>query len=245
MRTNKMFFLCLFILFITGCSRTLILLSPEDLYYIGNHYMQQKNYRSAADQFERIIKDYPTSEYAAVSQFKLAESLYMRKSYSKSALEFELFLEFNPGHKLAPQAQYYLAMSKFNEIINPERDITVAIESKKNLEQFLLKYKDHPDYAQVEVHLAKVIDHLQIHEIEVAKSYIRMRYYQSAIDRLKPVLESKASEGVRQQALYQLGRANLYAKNSDEARKYLNQAASNTADAKYQHRARKLLRRLS
>jgi outer membrane assembly lipoprotein YfiO len=244
MRPDRLFLAVVFLVIATGCSRTLILLSPEDLYFMGNHYMQQDKYRSATDQFQRIIDDYPASEYAAMSQFKLAESLYFRKNYTKASLEFELFLEFNPGHKLAPQAHYYLAMSKFNTIINPERDTSAARDTRKNLELFLQRYKDHQDYKKVEHYLEEVHNHLQVHEIEVAKSYIRMRYYQSAINRLEPVLESKASENVKQQALYHLGRAHRHAGNTDEAENYLNEAVSIPVSGKYQRRARNLLRRL-
>jgi outer membrane protein assembly factor BamD len=237
-------FLLIFLITITGCTRSLILLAPEDLYFLGNYYMDEGNYRAATDQFERILSDYPASEFATDSQFKLAESYFSRGNYSSSSLEFGLFLEFNPGHKLAPQAQYYLAMSEFNRIINPERDITAAIRAKESLELFLRRYRDHPDYDQVELYLASVNDHLQKHEIEVGKAYYRMRHYNAAIRRLEPVLEKDISDPVKQEALFWLARSVIQLNEENKGIEYLEKATGLDSEGTIYNRSVRLLQRL-
>ncbi len=238
--------LLLLMLFLTvaGCYRSLILLAPEDLYFLGNYYMENENFRAASDQFERILNDYPASEFATTSQFKLAESFFQRGNYSRSAMEFGLFVEFNPGHKLAPQAQYYLAMSEFNRIINPERDVSAAIRAKRSLEQFLRQYRNHPDYEQVELYLSKVNDHLQMHEIEVGKAYYRMRYFKSAINRLEPVIEKDISDPVKQEALFWLARSVIQIDESTRGKDYLERAIQLEPDSKIYRRSVRLLQRL-
>lgn len=229
---------------VVGCSRSLILLAPEDLYALGSYHLEDGNYRDAAEQFERIRDDYPTSEYAAMSQFKLGEAQFLRKSYSKASVELELFIEFNPAHKLAPQAQYYLAMSKFNSIISPERDTTTALEAKTSLENFLIRYPEHPDCDKVRDFLNQVIDHLQMHEVEVAKSYYRMGLYGAALNRLNPVLQTKASDTVKQEAYYFIGKSYIHTGESEKARENLAKAAALETGGKYQKRAAKALRHL-
>ncbi|MBN1878683.1 outer membrane protein assembly factor BamD [bacterium] len=232
------------ILFLAGCTHTIILLSPEDLYALGNYYMEDGNYRVATDQFERIRDDYPTSDYATMSQFKLAEAQYFRKNYSKASIEFELFLEFNPGHKLAPQAQYYLAMSKFHSILSPERDTTIALDAKSSLEEFLNRYPDHPDTVKVKGFLHDIIDHLQMHEIEVGRAYFRMGLYDAALNRLVPVTKVDVSDAIRQEALYYIAKSLIRTHDREQAREYLMKAAAIDTGNKYQQRAKKALKSL-
>ena len=247
MRLNRLFLIAGFmstLILISGCSRSLILLAPEDLYALGSYHLDEGNYRDATEQFERIRDDYPTSEYAAMSQFKLGESQYLRKNYSKASVELELFIEFNPAHKLAPQAQYYLAMSKFNSIISPERDTTTALEAKKSLETFLNRYPDHPDCAKVRSFLEQIIDHLQKHEVEVGKAYFRMGLYDAALNRLGPVLKTDASDPVKQEAHYYIGRSMHRIGDSEKAREHYAKAAAIETDSKYRTRSARALKHL-
>ncbi len=243
MNPLKKLFLIFLVLSAVGCARTLILLAPEDLYALGNYHMDEGNYRAAADQFEHIRSDYPTSEYSTMSQFKLAESLFLRENYSKASIEFELFLEFNPAHKLAPQAHYFLAMSKFNSIISPERDTTIALEAKTSLEQFLKRYPNHPDSSKVLDFLHKIVDHLQMHEIEVGRAYYRMGLYESTLNRMVPILKTEASDQVKQEAMYYIGRALLRTGEKDKAKEYFEQACALKTDSEFKQRSQRALRR--
>ena len=218
MRLNDLTkYMLIFILALCGCSQTFLLLSPDDLYVLGNQYMEDGNFRDASEKFEQIRNDYPTSKFATMSQFKLAVAEYERGNYAEAAVEFELFIEFHPGHKMAPQAQYYVALSKFNSFPSPERDITMALEARKELTEFLRLYPGHPDSQKVQNYLNNVNDHLQTHEIEVAKVYYRRGSYEAAINRLVPVDSSAASDEVKQKASMLLARSYEQNENKEEA----------------------------
>ncbi|MCD4653188.1 outer membrane protein assembly factor BamD [bacterium] len=238
------FILLVGIIFLMGCSHSFILLSPEDLYALGNYYMEESKYRNAGDQFEQIRNHYPTSRFATMSQFKLALTEYEKRNYADAAVEFKLFLEFHPAHKMAPQAQYYIALSKFNSIPSPERDISMAIEAKTELTAFLKRYPDHPDLEKVNQYLSDVIDHLQTHEIEVAKVYYRRRSYNATLLRLSPVLDTKASPYIKQTALLLIARTHEKMNAEDEAREYYQKVIDNGDDEKLTHIARNQLQSL-
>jgi len=246
MRINIYFSIALMtiILFLSACSRSFILLSPEDLYALGNYYLDENKFREAGDQFEQIRNEYPTSQFATMSQFKLALTEYEKGNYEEAAVEFKLFLEFHPAHKMAPQAKYFLAFSKFHSISSPERDITMALEAKKELSEFLARYPDHPDSEKVKINLNHVIDHLQSHEIQVARVYYRRRSYDAALLRLEPVLETEASAIIKQSALLLIAKA--YAKKDDyeQSRKYFQEVIDNGADEKTTQEAKKHLSKL-
>jgi len=231
--------------FMSGCSNSFILLSPEDLYSLGNYYLEENKFRDAGHQFEQIRNEYPTSRFATMSQFKLALTEYEKGNYEESAVEFKLFLEFHPAHKMAPQAQYYIALSKFHSIPSPERDITKALEAKTELSELLVRYPDHPDYEQVSNNLEEVIDHLQNHEIEVAKVYYRRRSYDAVLLRLNPVLETKASPVVMQSAMLLIARTYEKKSNIEESRKYYQNVIDIGFDEELTKNARKELSRIS
>ncbi|MBN1295276.1 outer membrane protein assembly factor BamD [bacterium] len=212
------------LMLLQACSRSVILLSPEDLFALGDHYMENDEFRDAGEQYQRIRDEYPTSQFATMSQFKLAEAEYNRGNYDEAAVEFSLFLEFHPGHKLAPQAQYFIALSKFHSLPSPERDTTLAHDALKELEEFLRRYTDHPDYHKVTRYRIEVIDHLQLHEIQVARVYFRRGDYEAARLRLLPIPDTEASPNVKQEALYWLGRVSEKENDRDAAQSYFRQA---------------------
>lgn len=234
----------LFCVLLFGCTQSVILLSPEDLYSLGNYYIEEEKYSDAGDQFQRIRDVYPTSRFATMSQFMLALTEYEKGNYEEAAVEFELFLEFHPAHKLAPRAQYYVAMSKFNSYPSPERDITLAVEARKELEEFLRVYPDHPDVETVRKYRIEVIDHLQTHEIEVARVYYRRGNYKAAHLRLDPVLDSEASPAVIQEAMYLSARTYEKQEDTENARRYYLLAIDNGTDAEFTEKSRERLNRL-
>nr|HPQ41851.1 outer membrane protein assembly factor BamD [bacterium] len=168
---------------------------------------------------------------------------YEKGDYDEAAVEFELFLEFHPGHKMAPKAQYYVAMSKFNSYPSPERDITLAREAKSELEQFLRTYPDHPDVEQVRSYRIEVIDHLQTHEIEVARVYYRRGNYTAALLRLDPIQKTEASPEIKQEALYLTARTYEKQDDPENARVYYQQVIDTGIDNDLSEKARRELNR--
>jgi outer membrane protein assembly factor BamD len=223
-----------------GCTRSLILLSPEDQFALGNYYLEAKDYGKASDQFEKIQHDYPTSEYATICQFKLAQTQFARKKYDEAAVDFELFLEFHPADKLAPTAQLDLALSKYYSMLNPERDVTIAKEALKELNKFLMLYPKHPDTEKVIDCRNKVEDHLFIHDFKAGIVYYRLKAYDSALDRIKPIIDKAHNPALLQESLFYMGRCYEGKRDFDAARNCYNSAATKYSDSKW---ARKSLNR--
>jgi outer membrane protein assembly factor BamD len=239
------FTIAILILFMSGCAYNLILLSPQDHYALGDYYLQQGKYSKASQQFEKIKNDYPTSEYATMSQYKLAETNFLRKRYQDAALDFEIFLEFHPAHKLAPKGYYYLAISKYNLIRSPEREIINVKEAQDTINTFLMLYPEHPDAPEIKRYKTKVENHLLTHEFEVGMVYFRRKVYRSALNRFLPILEKTPESGLLAKTRYHIARCYEKTKQQDEARVAYKVLIDSKSDPKWVNKAQKRLSHLN
>ncbi len=236
--------LCYCLTILCGCTQSVILLSPEDHYVLGNYFIEHEKAFKAKEQFELIRDKYPTSKYATMSQFKLAQTQFARKHYAEAAVDFSLFLEFHPAHKLAPFAQYHLALCKYELMLSPDRDTTVAQEARDEFMKFLKAYPDHSFAPKAKEYLTKVQENLLRHEYEVGMVYYRRKNYNAALTRFKPTLLPSGDSDLFLRANYYAGKSYEHKEAYAEARKCY-QAVIDTASAsKWVRKARKRLKKL-
>jgi outer membrane protein assembly factor BamD len=228
-----------------GCTHTIILLSPEDHYTLGNYFLEKSKNARAKEQFEYIRDNYPSSAFSTMSQFKLAQTQFSRKNYEEAAIDFELFLEFHPAHKLAPYAQYHLALSKLESSASSDRDTTMASEALIAFNTFLNRYPDHPNHETAVNQRNQVEDLLLEHELEVAKVYFRRKAFFAAIDRMKKIPEEAHNAKLRLTADYYLGRCYERLRNYDMAQEYYESVIAQDIDSKYVRRAKKRFKELA
>lgn len=232
------------LLIFTGCASKLILLSPDDLFALGDYYLEDGKYTKAGEQYERIRNSYPNSPYATMSQYKLAKTKLLEGKYDEAAVEFELFVEFHPAHKKAPSAYYKMAMCKYKSLLTPDRDITMGKEALAAFDQFLKLYPDHPDAEKAREYRSLTFDHIMRHDLEAGLVYYRRQAYKAAINRIQPVFEKANSVVLRERAGYFLGRSLTYRGKYADARKVFEQVIALDIPSKYLDKSRKRLAKL-
>ena len=85
-------------------------------YYLGESHFKQKDYLIAISEYEKLIKDYPTSPYVVLAQFKIGmayQKMSLRpeldQEYTiKSIKAFQAFVEEHPDHELKQSAEKYI-----------------------------------------------------------------------------------------------------------------------------------------
>lgn len=86
-------------------------------YYLAEAHFKQKEYLIAVSEYGKLIKDYPTSPYALLAQFKIGMSYYemslrpeLDQEYTlKSIKSFQTFIEEHPDHELKENAGKFIA----------------------------------------------------------------------------------------------------------------------------------------
>jgi outer membrane protein assembly factor BamD len=85
----------------------------EAIYLLGQCYLGIKDWTLAANEFERMLRDYPESDSSASASFRLGEAYYGQSRKEDFDQEFTLkaldqwmtYLRANPGHWLNDEAQ--------------------------------------------------------------------------------------------------------------------------------------------
>ncbi len=85
-------------------------------YYLAESHFRQEEYLIAVSEYQKLINDYPESDYVPLAQFKKGWSYYNLSSRAeldqeytqKSIKEFQSFLEAYPNHELEENAEKYI-----------------------------------------------------------------------------------------------------------------------------------------
>ncbi|WP_353683841.1 tol-pal system protein YbgF [Thermodesulfovibrio sp. 3907-1M] len=77
---------------------------PKAIYDSAHIDMKNKNFASAREKFQEIIKNYPDFELLPNSYFWVGETYYNEKKYEDAILAYEEFLKRYPKHDKAPGA---------------------------------------------------------------------------------------------------------------------------------------------
>lgn len=78
--------------------------NPKSIYDSAHIDMKNKNFASARQKFQEIIKNYPDFELLPNSYFWIGETYYNEKKYEDAILAYEEFLKKYPKHDKAPGA---------------------------------------------------------------------------------------------------------------------------------------------
>lgn len=79
-------------------------LSDTDLYIVAKKAFDQGEYESARQEFEDLLKKYPSSPRASNAQFWLGETYYQEKWYEKAILEYQKVIDKYPKDSKVPAA---------------------------------------------------------------------------------------------------------------------------------------------
>jgi len=85
-------------------------------YYLAESHFRQEEYLIAISEYQRLINDYPESDYVPLAQFKKGLSYYDMSSRAeldqentqKAIREFQGFIEDHPKHELTENAEKYI-----------------------------------------------------------------------------------------------------------------------------------------
>jgi outer membrane protein assembly factor BamD len=121
-------------------------------YKIGLYLLENNLYQEARDEFEKLVNDYPDSEWAKAAKYQIAlsdakrstEPQYDQKITQSAVKEFEHFAETNPEAELSDDAKKQIATLREKEA---ENAFIVA--------QF---YEKQKNYSAAKIYYQSVVD---------------------------------------------------------------------------------------
>lgn len=89
--------------------------SPEAKFYLAKAYMGLKKPLLAATIFDRLMKEYPTTDLREASAFFLGDAFFLSKDYDGAIVKYEELLRKSPFSKFKVAALYRIACSRFQK----------------------------------------------------------------------------------------------------------------------------------
>lgn len=124
-------------------------------YKIGLYFLENGLYQEARDEFEKVMNDYPESEWARAAKYQIAvsdskrstDAQYDQKITQAAVKEFKEFVEHYPDAELSKQAK---------EQIQGLRD--KEAESNFHIAQF---YEKNKKYESAKIYYQRIVDEFQ------------------------------------------------------------------------------------
>ena len=191
---NK-FFLLTFLVLLFACSssdkkKEYTERSVEEIYNSALSSMKEKDYYTAAQEFEEVERQHPYSIWAKQAQIMTAYARYMRNDYDMVISAAKRYIELHPGADDVDYAYYLVALSFYERISDVKREQSMTTIALQTFEELIRRFPNSIYSKDARQKLFLVKDHLAGKDMEVGRTYMRFDNYISAINRFKNVVDN-------------------------------------------------------
>src|SRR5882757_8964560 len=110
----------------------------EDYYAQGQMMFAQKEYKSAIENYQKLIDEYPFSPYAEDAEMRIGLAHYEEKDYAEAIGALDDFERMHPTSKNLELVTYYIGLSYYDQIGREDQDqgkTAAALKRFQELEQ--------------------------------------------------------------------------------------------------------------
>ena len=201
---------CALILPATGCAHkaksdtAYVARDVNTLYSLAKGYQDQGRYLDAAKAFDEVERQHPYSVWARRAQLMSAFSYYMGKQYTDAISSANRFLTIHPGNKDAPYANYLVAMSYYQQIVDVTRDQKITQSASDSFGELIRRYPQSRYASDARLKLDLINDHLAGKEMEIGRFYERQGTWLAATIRFRTVVDKYQTTSHTPEALERL-----------------------------------------
>ena len=190
-----------------------------DIYKRALLLIEENDYKSALNEFENLLLNYPFSDLAVKSEITSAYSLYEDNQIQKAINKLNSFIEMNPTGELTIYAHYLLGMCYYIQTSQKGRDASLSLKAINYFQIIESKYPNSKYAKDAKLKILYLKNRLAENELEVGKFYLKKNAQISAINRFKVILEKFQNTSVIPETLYRLSEALLITGLKEEAQK--------------------------
>lgn len=190
-----------------------------DIYKRALLLIEENDYKSALNEFENLLLNYPFSNLAVKSEITSAYSLYEDNQIQKAINKLNSFIEMNPTGELTIYAHYLLGMCYYIQTSQKGRDASLSLKAINYFQIIETKYPNSKYAKDAKLKILYLKNRLAENELAVGKFYLKKNASGSAIKRFKVILEKFQNTSVIPETLYRLSEALLITGLKEEAQK--------------------------
>ena len=189
-------------------------------YQEGIIAFENQLYLDAAKKFNEAEILFPQSEWAPRSALMAAYAYYYDDYNNRAISELINFFKKYPDHPNTPYANYLLAMSYYNTIVDEKKDLEPLKNSKKQFEYIVENYPNTEFSLDSKFKLDLINEMIASKEMYIARHYMQKEKWIPAINRLKFIVTEYDNTVFIEEALHRLVEIYYKIGLEDESRKY-------------------------
>ncbi len=207
---QKLTLILLIFLFSFSCSKEKPVSIPYDenkameVYLEAVEAMNNGDYFFASKKFSEAENILPAVEQSAKAALMSSYCLYIINFHEEASENLERYISRYPADKNISYAYYLLAISSYERILDEKKDITPLLETKKKINEFLIKYPDTEYALDLKFKMDLINNQLAAKELYIAKYYIKTQKWIPAINRLKNIVNDYSETIFIEEALHRL-----------------------------------------
>ncbi len=191
-----------------GCARErapdLERLTPQEIFLSAEALLEEGRPREAGQRFAEVERLYPYSEWARRSMLMSAYAFHRGGQFAEARAAANRFLDFFPADPDAPYAQYLVALTYYDQIVDVGRDQQNTFEALQELRDIIERYPDSEWAASAALKFDLALDHLAGKEMEIGRYYLGRGHYTAAINRFRVVVQEYQTTTHTPEALHRL-----------------------------------------
>jgi len=192
-------------LLLASCAADKVL-SEKEYHDKATASMKQGVYDLAIQNYQKLLEEYPFSDYSEEAQLKIGQAQYMNSQYAEAIASFQDFQRMHPTNPNLALTEYYTAMAYIDQMGKKDRDQRAAENAQAHLQTLLARYPDSSFSAEAKQRLKGCRETLADHEFMIAKFYLIWTNPVGAEARLRRLLENFPDTDVAGAALAHFGR---------------------------------------
>jgi len=178
--------------------------SAQEIFLDAEAMLEDGRPREAAEMFDEVERLYPYSDWAKRSMLMSAFAYHEGGLHAESRGAADRYLSFFPADSDAPYAQFLIALSYYDQIVDIGRDQANTFEALQEMRDIIERYPDSDYAVSAQLKFELALDHLAGKEMEVGRFYLGRGHYTAAINRFRVVVEDYQTTTHTPEALHRL-----------------------------------------
>lgn len=197
------------ILSVSACSQgeedtSIESMSAEQIYRMGEADLEDGNPAAAATVFEEVERLYPYSQWSKRAVMMSAFAYHEASDFDSSRSSAQRYIDFYPADEDAAYAQYLIALSYYDQIVDIGRDQGHTFEALQELRKMVERYPESEYARSAELKFDLTLSHLAGKEMEIGRYYLKRGHFTAAINRFRVVVEDYQTTVHTAEALHRL-----------------------------------------
>ena len=184
----KKFFILLLLVEIFSCKSKEEKNTAEHLYVKAFEMLQDKDYTSASEAFEKIDDEFPFTKWSIKGQIMAIYANYRLNEFEKTLQLADDFIKLHPNSEYTSYALYMKGLSYYNKIPSIERAQDYTREASLAFRELVAKFGDTEYTADAKEKIIFIDEHLAGAKMSVARYQISSQNYIGAIKNLNEVI---------------------------------------------------------